>query len=279
MEKTRLGHINFINCLPLSYSLQYGGFAEGLEVCRDVPATLNAKIIAGQLDVSPVSSIIYARHSEKLVLVPDVSISANGALRSIMLVSRKPIEQLDKARVALTAKSETSHCLLKIVLQDAYQVLPEYYVSDLSVAGEVLKEADAVLFIGDDALFNYHNRSADLYYYDVGAEWKKLTGLPMVYAVWVAGRQFAAAQPALLQTAYERVVGGFRYGLDNFDQAIAAFADNLPFEREQLSTYLRLLNWDFTPAHEQALLTFYQRAYKIGLIEQVPAIRFAEVHP
>lgn len=277
MEKSRLGHINFINCLPLSYSLRYGGYDAGLEVCWDVPAKLNSRIVHGQLDISPVSSIVYAWHSEKFLIMPDVSISADGALRSILLVSKKPIEELAAGKVALTAKSETSHCLLKIILHDSYQAVPEYFITQSSATGEVLAEADAVLFIGDDALFNYHNRQEGLFYYDIGAEWKKLTGLPMVYAVWVIRREYAHAQPELLHTACERVAGGFKYGLDHIDQAVAAFVDRLPFSREQISTYLKLLNWSLTPERQQALLAFYHRAYRIGLIEQVPEIEFAEV--
>lgn len=277
MEKPRLGHIKFINCLPLAYSLQYGGFAADMEVCSDVPSSLNNQIVNGRLDVSPVSSIVYARHHEKLFVIPNVSISANGALQSILLVSKHPIESLNNAKVALTAKSETSHCLLKIVLHDAYQANPDYFITDLSTETEVLNDADAVLFIGDDALYHYHHRHEGLYYYDVGAEWKKLTGLPMVYAVWVTRREFARQSPVLLQTAYERVTGGFQYGLDHLEQAIAVYVDKLPFSAQQVHHYLTLLNWSFTSDHERALLTFYERAYHIGLIEKVPAIEFAEV--
>ncbi|MEG6586853.1 menaquinone biosynthetic enzyme MqnA/MqnD family protein [Dendrosporobacter sp. 1207_IL3150] len=277
MEKPSLGHINFINCLPLSYGLKFGGYAEDVEVYPDVPAKLNAKIVGGQLDVSPVSSIVYARNSDKFVLMPNVSISADGALQSILLVSKKPIECLDKTRIALTAKSETSHCLLKIVLHNAYKASPDYYVTDQSLDDGVLNNADAILFIGDDALYNYHNRRDGLYYYDVGDEWKKLTGLPMVYAVWVIKKQFAVDNPMQLQKVYESVIGGFEFGLENLDKAINCFLDKIPFSYDQVNKYLQLLNWKFTNEHEKALLTFYQKAYEIGLIKKVPEIKFAEV--
>lgn len=277
MEKPRLGHINFINCLPLSYSLRFGGFAAGLEVCPGVPAMLNQKIVNGQLDVSPVSSIVYARHFEKCCIIPDVSISANGGLQSILLVSKKPIEQLRKAVIALTAKSETSHCLLKIILHDAYQADPDYFITEQSLDGGVLNQADAVLYIGDDALYNFHHRHSELFYYDLGEEWKKLTGLPMVYAVWIARHSFAFEHPDLLQHVYKQVTGGFSYGLQHMDQAVAAFVDEVPFTAQQVAYYLNLLNWSFSPAHEEALLTFYTRAYQLGLIAKVPDLEFAEV--
>jgi len=277
MQKPRLGHINFINCLPLTYGFKYGCFDEGIAVHPGVPAKLNSMILDGMLDVSPVSSVIYARNSAKFLVLPNVSISADGKLRSILLVAKRPIDCLDGARIALTAKSATSHCLLKIILHHAYQAQPEYFISDLSLDGGVLDQAEAVLFIGDDALFAYHNRRPDYYYYDIGAEWKKLTGLPMVYAVWIVNRQFAEAQPDSVQTVYDRVTGGFAYGLKHINEAVVTMVDHHLFNDEQVSGYLRLLNWEFTPAHEQALLKFYQMAFGLGLIERVPAIEFAEV--
>ena len=107
--RPRVGHIQFLNCLPLDYALMEGGFAAGLEVVCDVPAVLNGKLLAGELDVSPVSSIIYAQHADKLLLLPDLSISAETALESILLVSKKPIEELEGGKVLLTSKSATSH--------------------------------------------------------------------------------------------------------------------------------------------------------------------------
>lgn len=83
MRQPRIGHINFINCLPLTYGFSSGGFAKGLNVNEGVPSTLNQKAIEGQLDVTPVSSIIYAQHPDKFLLMPNLSISAEGALQSI----------------------------------------------------------------------------------------------------------------------------------------------------------------------------------------------------
>lgn len=277
MRRPRLGHINFVNCLPLTYGLTNGGFGDNLEVERGVPAYLNELLVNGQLDASPVSSIIYARHSDKLVILPGASISAAGALESILLVAKRPIDQLQQAKIALTAKSATSHCLLKIIMNKAYNARPEYSISSLSLDAGVLDEADAVLFIGDDALYSYHNRKADYYYYDIGDEWKKLTGLSMVYALWVINKGFATEKPSLVQMIYEQVTGGFSYGLDHIEDAAATMIGKVPFTTQQITHYISLLNYKFTPAHQHALLTFYKLAHELGLIEAVPEIKFAEV--
>lgn len=277
MNKPSLGDINFINCLPLHYGLVHGGFGSQVNVHPGTPAELNSLVVAGELDVSPVSSIIYAKHSEKLLLLPDVSISANGALQSILLVSKHPIEELRQARIALTVKSATSHGLLKIIMCHAYNGDPEYFISSLSLEGGVLDDAQAVLFIGDDALHAYHHRVPGYYYYDLGAEWKTMTGLAMVYAVWVVNRQFAAHHADLVKIVYRQVTGAFAYGLSNLPVAAEMLASQVSFSTQQLINYINLLNYEFTPNHKQALLTYYQLAHVLGLIDGVPEIEFAEV--
>ncbi|HWR41836.1 menaquinone biosynthesis protein [Sporomusa sp.] len=276
-KQVRLGHIDFINCLPLAYGLRQGGLGQGLDIVAGPPSMLNQLILEGQLDVSPVSSIIYANNCDKFLILPDVSISANGFLQSILLVSKRPINELKGARVALTAKSATSHTLLKIIMENAYHVTPEYFVSSATRQTEALTEAEAVLFIGDDALYTYHNQATGYYYYDMGQEWRKLTGQAMVYALWVVRREFAAEQPGLLRTVYERVAGGFAHGLNNLLTAANTLDSKAPFNTEQITTYLQLLNYQLTPDQQAALVTYYKLAYGLRLIEHVPSLNFADV--
>ncbi|MDD4600679.1 Chorismate dehydratase [bioreactor metagenome] len=277
MTQPRLGHIKFINCLPLTYGLIHGGFGQGLFVEQNVPAQLNEHLVSGLLDASPVSSIIYARNSKDLLLLPDVSISADGALESILLVTKRPIDQLRDARIALTSKSATSHCLLKIVLHNAYKSSPDYFISGVSLDAGVLDHADAVLFIGDEALYNYHNRNDSYYYYDIGDEWKKMTGLRMVYALWVINRQFANDNFEHVQALHNVVTNGFEYGLKYLNDAAATMIGKVPFTTQQIIHYIGLLNYQFTPDHQQAVLTFYRLAHELGLVEHVPSLEFAEV--
>lgn len=277
MNKPSLGDIVFINCLPLHYGLVQGGFGSKIDVHSKTPTELNRLVVAGELAVSPVSSIIYAQHSEKLLVLPDVSISANGALQSIVLVSKYPINQLKQARIALTNKSATSHRLLKIIMSQAYNGAPDYFISPLSLEGGVLDDAQAVLFIGDDALHAYHHRVPGYYYYDLGAEWRNLTGLAMVYAIWVVNRQFATAHADLVQMVYQQVTSAFAYGLSNISAAAQTLAGKVAFSTQQIVEYINLLNYQLTPSHEQALLTYYKLAHGLGLIDSVPKIEFAKV--
>ena len=273
--RPRVGHIQFLNCLPLDYALMEGGFDEGLDVVCDVPAVLNGKLLAGELDISPVSSIIYAQHADKLLLLPDLSISAETALESILLVSKRPVEELEGGKVLLTSKSATSHRQLKIVLAQHYGLRQVRYETTTSLwAAGVLDEADAVLFIGDDALGAYLHQQEGYYYYDMGGQWRELTGGGMVYAVWVARREFAVAQPHMVMKVQQRLRKAFTYGLEHLSEA-AAWIRRDGFTPEEIVHYIGLLNYDMTSKHQQALLGFYQRAYALDLIEKVPQLIFA----
>lgn len=277
MTCPRVGHINFLNVLPLTWSYAHGA-DRGLSITRGVPAVLNNDIINHRLDVSNVSSIIYARSSEELVVLPDVCISTDGEVQSILLVSRKPIDDLRQDKIILTAKSATSHCLLKIILRGAYGAIPNYYVRHITPEDPIPEDATASLLIGDDALWLYHHQQPGLYYYDLGTEWKKMTGKKMVYALWVANKTFAAQNPEMLQLVYDRIHRAFQTGLIHKKEAIESVLPDKPFTYEQLDTYLGpTIRWDLTEEYLDGLRTFYELAHQMNLIEHIPEIQMANV--
>lgn len=277
MSCPRVGHINFLNVLPLSWSYAHGS-DKGLILTRGVPAVLNNDIVNHRLDVSNVSSIIYARDSDELVILPDVCISTDGAVQSIILVSRKPIEDIKDDKIILTAKSATSHCLLKIILRSAYGAIPNYYIRHVTPENPIPDDAAASLLIGDDALWLYHHQQPELYYYDLGTEWKKLTGKKMVYALWVANKNFASEQPEMLQLVYDRIRHAFTQGLQHKKAAIESVIKDKPFTYAQLDEYLGpTIRWNLTDDYIDGLKTFYELAHKMNLIEHIPEIKLAAV--
>lgn len=277
MSCPRVGHINFLNVLPLSWSYAHGA-DKGLILTRGVPAVLNNDIVNHRLDVSNVSSIIYARDSDELVILPGVCISTDGAVQSIILVSRKPIEDIKDDKIILTAKSDTSHCLLKIILRSAYGAIPNYYIRHVTPENPIPDDAAASLLIGDDALWLYHHQQPELYYYDLGAEWKKLTGKKMVYALWVANKNFASEQPEMLQLVYDRIRQAFTQGLQHKKAAIESVIKDKPFTYAQLDEYLGpTIRWNLTDDYIDGLKTFYELAHKMNLIEHIPEIKLAAV--
>ena len=273
----RLGHIAFLNVLPLTYALAHGA-AQGVDVLRATPAQLNGRLEARNLDVSGVSSITYARHADDLLVLPDVCIASDGDVRSVILVSRVPAEQIKNARVLLSDKSASSHALLKIILRRAYDAAPQYETRALVPSDPVPEGAAGALFIGDDALELYHHPPEGVYIYDLAQEWKQLTGARMVFGIWAAARAFAEAHPAALQMVHVRIVRAFRDWNAVKEEAIAEVLADGRFTRAQLREYLgSAVVWQLDAATLAGLRLFYQYAAEDGLIDRAPAIVLARV--
>ncbi len=273
----RIGHINFLNVLPLTYSYQHG-YSQGLSLKYEVPSVLNDDIKNDRLDISPISSIAYAKQSNKLFLLPDICIRADCEVESIVLISRKPIENISNDTIILTSKSATSHCLLKIIFLKSYGANPRYEIRDIGKKNPIPEDATASLLIGDDALYIYFNTPDNFYCYDLGKEWYKLTGHSMVYAVWSVRRKFANESPELLQFAYEKIILGMREGIKNKGMAINSVINEKPFSYRDLDFYLgNVIKWDLMVEHLKSLTVYYKMAYDMNLIRYIPKIEFAPV--
>ena len=274
----RLGHIAFLNVLPLTYALAHGA-AQGLDILRATPAQLNGRLEARNLDVSGVSSITYARHADDLLILPDVCIASDGDVRSVLLVSRVPAENIGARRVLLSDKSASSHALLKIILRRAYDAAPQYETRALTPEDPVPEGAAGALFIGDDALELYHHPPDGIYIYDLAREWKQMTGARMVFGIWAAARTFAAAHPAELEMVHGRIAAAFE-GWDAVkDAAITeVLSHDGRFTRAQLTEYLgSAVVWQLDEATLAGLRLFYRYAAEDGLIARAPAIELARV--
>ena len=274
----RLGHIAFLNVLPLTYALAHGA-AQGLDILRATPAQLNGRLEARNLDVSGVSSITYARHADDLLILPDVCIASDGDVRSVLLVSRVPAENIGARRVLLSDKSASSHALLKIILRRAYDAAPQYETRALTPEDPVPEGAAGALFIGDDALELYHHPPDGIYIYDLAREWKQMTGTRMVFGIWAAARTFAAAHPAELEMVHGRIAAAFE-GWDAVkDAAITeVLVHDGRFTRAQLTEYLgSAVVWQLDEATLAGLRLFYRYAAEDGLIVRAPTIELARV--
>ena len=271
----RLGHIAFLNVLPLTYALAHGA-TQGLDILRATPAQLNGRLEAKNLDVSGVSSITYARHADDLLILPDVCIASDGDVRSVLLVSRVPAEEIKDGRVLLSDKSASSHALLKIILRRAYDAAPIYETRALTPHDPVPEGAAASMFIGDDALELYHHPPEGIYIYDLARAWKRLTGMRMVFGIWAAARSFAVAHPEELRMVHGRIAAAFRDWAAVRDAAIGEVLADGRFTRTELQEYLgSAVVWRLDAASLAGLRLFYQYAAEDGLIARAPEIELA----
>src|SRR5215218_4096315 len=218
-----------------------------------VPTELNRAPLAGEIDVAPISSIEYARNADRLRLLPRLCVGSEGAVDSIQLVSRKPLEQVRS--VAVTPESATSVVLIRVLLPEAEHV-------------PLAEDADATLLIGDAALQSAFEDPTP--HYDLGRLWVERTGLPMVFAVWAAPQPIPDGLAALEEALVQSVL---RARAEPETLAYQA-SDRYGYPPGFLARYFEKLRYRFGPRERAGLLTFFELARDAGELDRVPELRF-----
>ncbi len=271
MNRPRLGHIQFINCLPLYYGLVKNDVLLDVDLVKAAPKDLARQILDGELDVAPIPAIEYARHADDLVVLPEIAISSDGEVQSILLLSKVPADELSGCTVALTDTSRTSQVLARILLQKHWGASPDYVEMPPDLP-QMLRDADAALLIGDDALRAHWQPPEGLHAYDLGIEWTAWTGLPMVYAVWAVRRAFAEERPEATRGVEQALMGSLAYCRLHLDDISEYAARWEPFSAEQFRSYFDALAFRFEPRYRDGLKRYLEEAVAIGQLERVPAI-------
>ena len=259
----RISIIDFVNTWPLTWGLLKGAVGEA-EVLTDTPAACALRLARGEADAGLVPSIEAAR-IPGVRLVKGVGIAAKEFVRSVLLVSRRPVETGEAIRsVALDVSSRSSAAMVRILFRDLLGQTPEFHEA-VPELPEMLRRYDAALLIGDPAL------TADLsglHVLDLADGWRRLTGLPFVFAVW-AVRPSVAPEPFLWSRDYaER----------HFGEVVEAAARRTGLGAETVREYLEgNLHHDLDEADEKGLAEFYRRAHRHGLIPSPDLPPFAGV--
>jgi chorismate dehydratase len=265
----RLGHITYSNCFPVHARLIDAPRPGDPVLVEGIPSHLNTLLARGEIDAAPCSSIEFARHADRYGVLPELVIGSRGAVRSILLLSRRPPGDLGEGRVALPTASATSVVLLKILLALRWDVRPEFFWFDQAREDPFARGADAALFIGDVAL--RPGLCPDLpVRLDLGEEWQRQTGLPFAFAVWQVGHASRAAAGDLLALLVESRA----YGLERRADLAARYADAFGFPAAMLDSYWADLSYDLDDAMLTGLQTFYALAAEIGELPGVPEVRW-----
>lgn len=260
----RLGAIAFVNTIPVYHAYQP---APEVQLIYDVPARLNQRILAGDLDVSPVSSACYLRHPEELVLLADLSVSSPGAVESVLFLSKVPLGPalLDVPAIWVPNDSETSVALLAHLLKQATgQDLRAWFkIYEASDYQSILQDGGNGLIIGDNALMmkeQLAKEKSPLHCYDLSSMWQVETGLPFVFAVWVARRLWAeqnADRLADINRALRAAREQFFTVDDVFETGIALAQSRSQLPRTTLERYYRqCLTYGLDDTHQESLQAF-----------------------
>ena len=270
IPRPRVGHIQFLNCLPIYWGLMRSGALIDVDLHKDSPDRLNAALVAGDLDIGPISNVEYLRHADELLLLPDLAVGSDGPVLSVNVVSTKPLAELDGRRVALGSTSWTGVLLAQLLLGERYGVRPEYFRCPPDLT-QMLLEADAGVVIGDVALRAlYEAPRRGLAVTDLGQAWREWTGLPMVFAVWAVRRDFAAAHPGLVKEVHQAFLRSRDLCLAELDQVAEAAARWESFDAATLATYFRTLDFSLGERQVAGLREFARRAAAIGEAPALP---------
>jgi chorismate dehydratase len=263
-----VGHIQFLNCLPIYWGLMRSGALLDVDLHKDTPDRLNAALVAGDLDIGPISLVEYLRHADELLLLPDLAVGSDGPVQSVIVASTRPLHDLDGRPVAVGSTSRTGALLARMLLADRFGVRPTYFSSPPDL-GRMLQEADAAVLIGDIALRTVIS-PGNLVITDLGQAWREWTGLPMVFAAWAVRRDFALAHPGLTKDVHEAFLRSRELCLAELDDAAAAAARWEPFDAATLATYFRVLDFSLGERQVAGLREFARRAAARGEAPALP---------
>lgn len=250
---SRIGAVEYLNTKPLVYDLER--FAPGAEIVYDSPSRLADRLAEGRLDVALIPSIEYFR-DPTYTIISNACIACRGPVLSVKLFSRRPIADLHT--LALDEGSRTSVALARILLAERHELRPQL---EALAMGDSIEDtdADAVLLIGDRAMHSPRGRFELVW--DLGDEWTRWTGLPFVFAMWVA---HPGADVAGLETALGEARDA---GLAHLEEIAEREAAPLGLTKPQCLSYLRdNLHFHLGPDEQRGLQLFYQKAAHIGLV-------------
>lgn len=293
MNKLRISIVQYLNTAPLVWGFTNGPLRGKYDLSFTVPSQCAEDLRAARADVAIIPAIEYQR-IPGLAILPDMAIASKNQVRSLLIVAKKPIEQVKT--FALDSSSRSTQALTRILCAQKWRIAPQF-AEALPDLHEMLHHSDAALLIGDPALrvslaIGKDSRpggpgqtvcqaatlgmtcSELLYVHDVVGEWRALTGLPAVLAVWAVRRELATAELGA------DFLASRDFGLSHLSEISCEAAQDLELPQRALESYLRD-NIDFSLDREnrRGLELYFENAAKLGLISEAKPIDWAAAKP
>jgi chorismate dehydratase len=207
-KKIKVGIVNYLNTKPFLHGIENNEIINQTELIKEYPSKIADDLISGKIDLGLVPVVVIPKMLE-FEIITDFCIGCNGEVSTVCLFGEQPIEKLEK--IYLDYQSRTSVQLLKILLKEYWKLNIELIDAKGEDFRDLIKGSTGGLVIGDRA-FDQRNISA--FQYDLGQAWKKMTGLPFVFAVWVANKKLPVEYIHQFNKANAE-------GLDYIDEIIA----------------------------------------------------------
>src|SRR5438270_13655343 len=273
MPPLRISAISFLNTAPLMWDFENGETADQLrqhfEISYTIPSRCAEQLKEGSADIGIIPVAAYTVIPD-LVIVPDVAIAAKNKVRSILLVSKAPMDKIRS--VATDDSSRTSAALVEIYLRKFVGTDPGFTRQKPSLK-EMLQWHDAALLIGDPAL---QARTDGYFVYDLAEEWKRWTGRPFVFAFWAvrkAALEGRASEPNVAQIFQQSRDNGLKH----IPEIAAAWAPRLSLSPKLIADYLtENVDYGLDPENLEGLRLFYKYGVECGVFSRIPELNFLE---
>jgi predicted solute-binding protein len=291
LKKLRISIVEFLNTAPLVWGFTDGPLSGKYDLSFSVPSQCAESLRAGDVDLAIIPAIEYQR-MENVVALPDMAIAADREVRSILVVSTRPIEKVKK--IALDTSSRSSAALVRLLAAERWKIRPEF-VDAAPDPPEMLGEADAALVIGDPALRISLKLDAlagrspsgeqccqgdpddmpvpgfeTLYVYDVAYQWREMTGKPCVLAFWTGRRD------AVTPEVTSDFMSSKQYGLARIREIAEGASIKLDLPVRALERYLtENIQFDLNSDRLAGLELFFEKSAAAGLIPRARTLQFA----
>jgi chorismate dehydratase len=272
MNRLRISAISYLNTAPLMWDFEHGEAGAAFDISYTVPSRCAADLASGKADIGIIPSAAYVSIPE-LVILPGVAIASRRPVRSILLVSKIPLEQVRS--VALDTSSLTSVALTKILFAKWWGGGRTFTPMAPNVE-KMMKDHDAGLLIGDPALKVDRQRYLS---YDLAEEWIRFTGKPFVFAFWAVRQEAlsSASSSRDLATIFQK---SRDHGLEaaNLQRIVQRWAPRLGLSEAEVKTYLtENIHYELDAECLEGLRLFYRYAFECGAMPAAPPLRFFDV--
>lgn len=248
--------VNYINTAPIYEIWKEQVLEADWQVIEAPPSSLNRMLAGDALDLGFVSSYEYAVRPDRYQILADLSISATGPVGSVFLFSTLAPQDLHDKPVLMSGQSDTSVCLVRIVLEEFFSVRPVYFRGEIFKKDDGGREPSAVLAIGDEAL---RLRLEDQYpiQLDLAEVWYKETGLPFVFAVFAVRERYLRREQEEVRRIHQALLRCRDQGLGRLDEISRRVAPRIPMPLDSCSSYLHAMEYDLQPTKQQGLEHFF----------------------
>lgn len=244
-NKIKISAVSYLNTLPFLYGIKNSAIAKKTDFKQDIPSVCASSLLNNEVDIALVPVAVIPLMKESYI-ISDYCIGASGKVKTVLLLSDVPLNEIKS--IYLDYQSRTSVNLIKILAKKYWKIKPEWKNTTKGYENKI-KGKNAGLIIGDRT---FHLEKSYKYVYDLAEEWEKFTGLPFVFAAWVANKPIDEKFVVEFNKALQ-------YGIDNIEKVVSEFYSAFPNYKINLHEYFtKYISYELGNDKKQAMKLFFK---------------------